>query len=302
MLIDTGKVNKNIPIIVNAHLLEKTDLNGEHKTIYNKNWDVNTKYLGKSLFEIMLEDYTYFKEEYKKTFVFDGDTIEFITNNFYKTKVRNVCKELKTIKNMFILYLNIFFKKYNLYSCYGVPFIWKINHPFVTLLTNFNKCSIFNNMTYHFNFTLPTKLNNKWCIENMDLFINQHKNAIHFIQLIEPVIVSIYGSGDILSDCNWTVLTNCWQRCAKSRYIGIGTYDTNTMKKGKILQINSKDNHLSNNKNWWFNQYYNKWQYTMEDNIGLDINFNKYHNHGIELRFLDYFDESKLPELLHFFV
>jgi hypothetical protein len=40
----------------------------------------------------------------------------------------------------------------------------------------------------------------------------------------------------------------------------------------------------------------------MEDNIGLDINFNKYPNHGIELRFLDYFDENKLPELLNFFV
>ncbi len=74
------------------------------------------------------------------------------------------------------------------------------------------------------------------------------------------------------------------------------------MKKGKILQINSKDNHLSSNKNWWFYQYYNKCQYTMEDNIGLDINFNKYNNHGIELRFLDYFDESVLPDLLHFFV
>ncbi len=64
-------------------------------------------------------------------------------------------------------------------------------------------------MTYHFNFTLPTKLNKNCCIENMDLFINQHKNAIHFIQLIEPIIVSIYGSGDILSDCNGTILTNC---------------------------------------------------------------------------------------------
>jgi hypothetical protein len=145
---------------------------------------------------------------------------------------------------MFILYLNIFFKKYNLYTCYGVPSICKTNHPFVMSLTNFGKCSIFNNMTYHFNFTLPTKLDKNCNIENMDIFLQQHKNAIHFIQSVEPIIISIYGSGDILSNCKDYILTNCSQRCAKSRYIGIGTYNTDTMQKGKILQISSKDNHL----------------------------------------------------------
>ncbi len=159
---------------------------------------------------------------------------------------------------MFLIYLNIFFKKYNLYSCYGTPNLCKINYPFVTLLTNYNKCSIFNNMTYHFNFTLPTKLDKNCDIENMDLFISQHKNAIHFVQAVEPVIIAIYGSGDYLSNDNNIILTNTSQRCAKSRYIGIGTYDTNVMQKGKILQIDSKNNHLSSNPNWWFNLYYAK--------------------------------------------
>jgi hypothetical protein len=38
------------------------------------------------------------------------------------------------------------------------------------------------------------------------------------------------------------------------------------------------------------------------DKIGLDVNYRKHFNHGVELRFFDWFPEEKLPELCSFLV
>jgi hypothetical protein len=40
---------------------------------------------GKILFDFIAEKDAYFKDEYMKSYIFDGDTIEFVTQNFYKT-------------------------------------------------------------------------------------------------------------------------------------------------------------------------------------------------------------------------
>jgi hypothetical protein len=156
-------------------------------------------------------------------------------------------------------------------------------------------------MTYHFNFTLPSQLNDKGYIQDYKLFIEQHKNAIHLIQWVEPLLIVIYGSGDIFSTVNPN-LTPTSQRIAKSRYIGLGTYDTDKMTPGKILHIDANNNHLSNLDYWWFNKYNEISDYTREDLIGVDINFHKHKNHGIEIRIFDYFDESKLVSALEFCV
>ena len=118
---------------------------------------------------------------------------------------------------------------------------------------------------------------------------------------VEPLLIAIYGSGDIFSTVNKNI-TPTSQRIAKSRYIGLGTYDTNTMIPGKILHIDSNNNHLSNLDYWWFNKYNEISDYTKEDLIGVDINFHKHKNHGIEIRIFDYFDESKLAAALEFCV
>jgi hypothetical protein len=86
--------------------------------------------------------------------------------------------------------------------------------------------------------------------------------------------------------------SKCSQRCAISRYIGVGTYDSDLMKFGKILTISA--NIFVNNDNWWYNRYHHDSAYEKLDQIGLDINFNKYYNHGIELRFIDHISDSKL--------
>jgi len=236
-----------------------------------------------------------------KSYIFDGDTIEFITQNFYKTNIYEIIKELNSKKIEFIYRLQKVFKENNIFKDYGEINFCKTNYPFVSFMTNLNNCSIFNNMTYHFNFTLPTELNDNCYIKDYKLFIEQHKNAIHLIQWVEPLLMAIYGSGDIFSTVNSNI-TPTSQRIAKSRYIGLGTYDTNTMLPGKILQIDSNNNHLSNLDYWWFNKYSSESDYTKEDLIGVDINFHKHKNHGIEIRIFDYFDESKLASVLEFCV
>jgi len=296
-----NNLNKHVPLLLNSCSFTKTDNNNEPMTTYSKYSVPNCKFNGQTLYEFICEKDSYFKDEYMKSFIFDGDTIEFISLDFYKKTIQDVIEDLNKVKSEFMFRLQKIFNKYNIFTEYGNINICKKNHGFVSFMTNINKCSIFNNMTYHFNFTLPTKLTSNCNIENYSLFIEQHKNAINIIQWVEPILIAMFGSADILSSVNSRISPTS-QRCAKSRYIGIGTFDTNLMTPGKILNISSIENHLSNMDYWWFNQYYNNTDYTKEDQIGLDINFHKHKNHGIELRIFDYFDESKLEEVLKFIV
>jgi hypothetical protein len=290
-----------LPILLNAHTFLKTDTNNEHITTYSKNPEPNIKFNGKTIYEFLCENDSYFKDEYMKSFIFDGDTIEFITTNFYKVTIFDVINELKNNKNIFITKLNKIFIDNNIFSDFGEVKICNKNFPFVSFMSNLGNYSIFNNMTYHFNFTLPTQLNSNCFINDYSLFKKQHKNAIHAIQWIEPILIANFGSGDIFYESD-KKLSNCSQRCAKSRFISIGTYDTEKLEPGKILQIDVSDNHLSNYNNWWFNKYYEKSNYKKEKKIGVDINFHKHKNHGIEIRIFDYFDEDKLEKVLTFIV
>ena len=42
--------------------------------------------------------------------------------------------------------------------------------------------------------------------------------------------------------------------------------------------------------------------YQFNDKIGYDINFNKFKNHGVEIRFFDWFPEQYLTDLINFFI
>jgi hypothetical protein len=64
------------------------------------------------------------------------------------------------------------------------------------------------------------------------------------------------------------------------------------MEKGKILNIST--NKFNGYENWWYNKIHENSIYNKLDNIGLDINFNKQFNHGIEIRFFDHIQNKKL--------
>ena len=181
------------------------------------------------------------------------------------------------------------------------------NHSFAMYMTNINNVNMFNNGTLHYNLTLPTKLDSNKNIEDKINFVKIHKEAIKIIQWFEPILLSIYGSPDPFSKFDDFEYKNFFspvsQRCAVSRYIGIGTYNTDTMTPGKILTIPIESHPKFNDNEWWFNKYYKNCAYKKRKEIGLDINFNKHYSHGIEIRFFDYIEQpDKLFESFEFII
>jgi hypothetical protein len=158
---------------------------------------------------------------------------------------------------------------------------------------------MFNNGTIHINITLPTKLDINCKIENKIEFIDKHRNFIRLVQYIEPILLCVYGTRDPFSEYD-NRFSSSSQRCAISRYIGIGTYDTDEMKTGKILQENIENIVVAREEWGWYNKYYRNCAYKKLDKLGMDINFNKHYNHGVEIRFFDFIPEEKYEELCKF--
>jgi len=278
-----------IPILLNSHSFMNTDKMNNSKRMYTKLNEPNPKFCGETLIESLIKDNDYFRTNL--TWLFDGDTIEFTTLDFFNVTLEDVLKELENIKVEFIENINTSFTKLGIFKEYGSIKIMETNYPFATYLTNLNNVGMFNNGTLHYNITLPTKLDSNGFIENKELFVYTHSKAIKMIQWIEPLLIGIFGSPDPLPG-----YSKSSQRCAVSRYIGIGTYDNTTMVPGKILT--KPINELPyNGSDWWYNKIN---MYTRLDELGMDINFNKHYNHGIELRFLDY--TSNIAESFMFII
>lgn len=288
-----------IPTYINSHSFTKCDINLEHATMYAKNTPENPKYNGKSL-HFELQNYSeHFSQSYNKEFEYDGDSIEFITQNFYKTTITKSVDELIEYKKQFIMELNNFARdnKYLGQSTISYP---TFNYGLVSFLTNRKNVTVFNNGTYHFNFTLPTEtINGK--IVDLEKFKNVHQNAILMIQWFEPFIVALYGSPDVFSFANEKYVAGSL-RLAMSRYIGIGTYDADKMENGKILNVPRNEHDVYKNKSSWYNKIFKNTHYVWPETIGLDFNYAKHHNAGIEFRILDFFPDSCLEDLINFIV
>jgi hypothetical protein len=165
---------------------------------------------------------------------------------------------------------------------------------------------MFNNGTLHYNLTLPTELDENSKILDISKFVKQHKEAIKTIQWIEPFMLAAYGSPDPFSQfcCDSSMgkrFGAASQRCAVSRYIGVGTYDTDAMEEGKILTKPLVN--LPNVQEGWFREFYQNNAYSSLSEIGMDINFHKHYNHGIEVRFLDHLsDETDIAHSFEFLI
>ncbi|AGF85569.1 hypothetical protein QJ854_gp213 [Moumouvirus goulette] len=288
----------NIPQYVNSHTLSKTDLNEEHMTLYVIGKKNNPKFNGKTIHDLFIESNEIIFNDFNNKYVFDGDTIEFITQNFYKTTVNKCVEELVDYKKLFISQINKFLLQNNLPS-WNFP---KINYGLVQFKTNPNNINIFNNGTYHINITMPTKLNEYGSIDNKEDFLNKHKNAIKIIKWIEPFIVALYGSPDVFSFEDNGKYSSGSLRLTASRYVSIGTYDTKIMKTGKQLNDLKTLMYAYLYDKSWYNKIYSVTDYKQVENIGYDINYAKHLNSGIELRILDYFPEECLENLINFII
>jgi hypothetical protein len=289
-----------LPILLNSHSFQKTDINGEHEMTFERIPKTNTKYNGKSLFQWMKEQNPeIFAEDYEKSYIFDGDTIEFMTQKFYKTTVQNTIDELTKIQKNFMRAFNSLPRE-GLLRTYGPFQLAQKNYGFATYLTNLKNNAMFNNGTLHINITLPTKLNNKAEIEDFELFKKQHQNYARAIQWISPLLIAKYGAYDPLCEAktNGEKYAAGSQRVAVSRYIGLGTFDTDTMEVGKIL---TKDRNQLVDLDW-YEEFHKIADYKFLNELGMDINFNKHFCHGIEFRILESMPIKELTDILHLLV
>ena len=286
----------NIPQYVNAHTFTKTDCAGEHQTLYVVGKKNNPKFNGKSIHELLKEADPMFADHYGHNYIFDGDTIEFITQNFYKTTVDNCVEELVSYKAMFLEKLNSL--------TVGLPKLIfpQVNYGLIQFKTNPNNINIFNNGTYHINLTIPTQLDSNGNIQDIQLFEKQHSNAIKLLQWIEPLIILLYGSPDVFSYNDNAMYASGSLRLVASRYIGIGTYNANLMKKGKLLNDLKSTMFMHLYEKSWYNQIYQKTDYISNEFMGYDFNYAKHYNAGIEFRILDYFPEAALPGIINFII
>lgn len=288
----------DFPIYMNSHTLQKTDKDGNHATTYEKVPKPNPNFQGQTIHDLLVQHYPeVFHSKFKVNYTYDGDTVEFMTQHFYKTTVNETIKELTTEKQAYLQHINSAFQTLNILPHLGPLQYPQRNEPFVCFHTNLNNIGIFNNGTYHLNFTMPTLLDHNKNPANPVLFVQRHKAAIRYIQYLEPLIIALYGTPDPFSNVS-DKYSKASQRCAVSRYIGIGTYNTDTMETGKILSVDTNSCKAAGKPYWWYTQYTKTSHYNPLTKIGVDINFNKHGAHGIEIRFLDWFPEDKLQELM----
>jgi len=286
-----------LPILLNSHTFQKTDINGEHRLTFERVPKPNKHFLGETFFEwIKKENPNIFAEDYEKSYIFDGDTIEFMTQKFYKATIQDVVDELTLVEKEFMRALNSLPRE-GILKTYGPFQIAKENYPFVSYLTNLKNNAMFNNGTIHINVTLPTRLNEKAKIADFDLFRKQHQNYARAIQWISPLLVARYGAHDPLceSKTNGLKYSAGSQRVAVSRYIGLGTYDTDKMEIGKIL---TRDRDTLEDIDW-YKSFHNKVDYTFLNKLGMDINFNKHYCHGLEFRILESVPLNDLQDILY---
>ena len=290
-----------LPYYMNSHSFLNMDIKGQHKTTYAQFPLPNTK-AGDTLFEMLkVFNPKIFKDMYELSFTFDGDTIEFMTQKFYKARIHNVIKELLYIKSIFLISLNKYIKIHKYIFMHGNLIYPPKNAPYTVYHSNPANIAMFNNGTYHINITLPTMLGPKDISGNPTLmypekFKEDHKKCIRLYQWLEPILVANYGTPDPLSRHS-NKYSKASQRSALSRYIGLGTYDTDSMKEGKILTVPCRDLVAEKQDFWWYKKYHETSGYIMLESVGMDINYKKHYTHGIELRMLDWFDERRLKDI-----
>ena len=278
------------PVYVNSHTFQKTDTKLRHRTLYDTHSTPNRDFT-ESIHDILLRECAYYREVYDKSVVFDGDSIEFITQRFYNGTVQDCVNELTEVKRRTQAEITPFFKKWGI----GSIVFPDHNYGFATFLTTRRaNMAICNSGTIHINITLPTRLKNG-CIVDKDSFAKKHLNYIQYIQMLEPLFVACYGSPDVFSllDPAYSVGS---LRISRSRYISLQTYDIYKPMNGKLLLMEKPSDPA-----FWYNKLVSS-PYFLNANIGYDVNFNKFKNHGVEIRFFDWFPEEYLTDVMNVFV
>lgn len=303
------------PVWMNAHTFQKMDKQLQHRTFYDVNGTPNPAF-GTPLHEDLLRECEIYRDTYDRSVVFDGDTIEFITQDYFCASTAKAVAELRDLKGRWIAGVGPWLDRIAVENGWRLPLgiegnafrFPERNEGLVTFLsTGQGNLGICNTQTLHLNFTLPTWLKGGSIAQGeKERFTQEHLTWVALIQVVEPLLAAVYGTPDVFSlvDPQYSMGS---QRGTRSRYIGIQTYDTRRPVNGKrLLQPRPED------PAHWYNrlcgeqgQEEEKGQvprYRPHTDIGYDVNVNKFKNHGIEIRFLDWFPEEHLQGVMDFFV
>jgi hypothetical protein len=293
-----------LPVLLNAHTFTRTDRFGQPKMTYALHPEPNPLFCGTTLLEDLCRlNPAIFQEGRDVWWCFDGDTVEFMTQKFYCCTMEDCVAELVTLKERWIEAIRTGLsqlddRENSLVDTISFP---DINHGLAVFLTNRNHVSPFNNGTYHINLTLPTHLNAEARIADPDLFLSQHRCLARMFQWISPFLVARFGSGDILGTIPGyeDSFPRGSQRLCACRYVGVGTYDTEKMIRGKLLTLP-----YERIDGRWYEIIHGSpvCSYEGLPALGMDINSQKHWNHGLEFRIFDWFPESRLPDLMRLLV
>lgn len=298
-----------LPLLLNGHSLTKTDIHGAHATTFQTVPQPNPAYAGQSLLDVLeAHNPEVFKDGREVWWTLDGDTIEFMTQHYYCAKIEDAVDELLTYKQRYLAALQAGLdaqpaREDALRRTVAYP---AKNYGFAAFLTNRSNVAIFNNGTYHINITLPTRLDADARIADMDAFRKQHQCLARYFQWITPFLIARVCSGDAMGDlapeCR-AMFPRGSQRLCASRYVGVGTFDTDTMPEGKLLTL-PRDATAAAGADGWYERIYSRetCAYERQAALGLDINYRKHWNHGLELRIFDWFPEALLADTLRLLV
>lgn len=287
-----------VPVLMNNHSFTDCNLSCEHRTTYERVPKPNPRFAGQTLYDYVCDHSAWLRDERGRAFAWDGDTVEFMTQRFYRATVSDVMAELVAAEERFVRELNAVPRLGVLESHGPFALAEPRNEPWATYLTNPRGVSMFNNGTIHVNVTLPTRLD--WTGRRplfWDDFVQRHRRLARLIQWIEPLWIAAYGSGDpfaAVAGLSGELFAAGSQRLAVSRYIGVGTFNTDQMPTGKILQVRGGAGRFP-----WYDRLYERVRgYERLGVVGLDLNFNKHWAHGLEIRIFDQMPRSALREVL----
>jgi alanine dehydrogenase len=285
-----ASANLTYPVYINSLTFQRTDKKLQHKSFYDAQSTPNPSFT-ESIHDVLLRECPFYASVYNKSVVFDGDSIEFITQRFQNATVPACIDEFTQLKRRFRKEVFPFFEKWNI----GKVMFPDHNYGLVTFLTtNKSNLLVCNNGTIHINLTLPTLLRDGVIIDK-NRFAKDHLTLMEYIQMVEPLLVACYGTPDVFSIVNPAYSIGSL-RISMSRYISLQTYDTNVPVNGKLLVMDKPVD-----PTFWYNQL-DDTPYLPNAQIGYDLNFNKFKNHGIELRFFEWFPEEYLGDVMDFIV
>lgn len=282
----------NIPICLKANYVMDHDTGCNSALVYipqANRFSRNIAYSGKPIIELIRGAVVLRTMMDSGLLSFDESLIKISTSDIYDTTTEKCIHELITSCEDITHNLRNIFSEHDILSSYGLVRLQDYNYCVVKYFDDpIHYFSFSPGASYNIFLMLPTDLNLTGVPKNMNEFIEQHNNAIRAIQWIEPLMIAVYGTPDLLS-----VFDPSFSKGSKRNSIGSescpGSYDST-----KEYSTDTTTDMPS-----WFHQYHTNTGYVVNTVFGLDIILRKTKCYGIEIRFMDHVLPSHMYNIIN---